>query len=156
MGPRAVALMDSATAMGFDWRPIPKFVDQSVLRERGIGGYGAARWNARRFVADSVQSGARLVTGTRAERVVTQGGTARRGRAGPRAIPHGGARRPGGARGGRPRLAGDPASQRYRRGGPGVLLRPGGIHHRHAFDGLDAGSSHRWWRLPTSTPRATC
>lgn len=77
MGPRAVVLMDSARALGFDWRPIPKFVDQFALRRDGLGGFAAARWTARRFVEQAVAGGATLLTGTRADRVLVERGTVR-------------------------------------------------------------------------------
>ena len=75
MGPRAALLMDSAQALGLDWRPIPKFVDQAVLRRDGLGSFGAARWTARSFVDDAVRAGARLLTGATALRVVSRSGS---------------------------------------------------------------------------------
>ena len=62
LGPRARRVLDSARDLGFDWQPLPKFVDQAVLRRDG---WAAARWTARRFVDDAVAAGARLVTGAR-------------------------------------------------------------------------------------------
>ncbi len=76
MGPRAGRLMDSAQALGLDWQPIPKFVDQDLLRREGLGAYGAARWTARSFVDDAVGAGARLVTRAAAVRVVVRSGAA--------------------------------------------------------------------------------
>src|SRR5207244_3788836 len=72
MGPRAVAIMDSARGLGFDWQPIPKFFDQAALRA-GTPGY-EARWNARHFVDEAVAGGARLLVGGRVERVLIEGG----------------------------------------------------------------------------------
>ncbi len=74
MGPRARLVMDSARDLGFDWQPLPKLVDQGVLRRDGLGAWGAARWNARRFVDDAVAAGARLVTGATVTRVGTRAG----------------------------------------------------------------------------------
>lgn len=74
MGPRARLVMDSARDLGFEWQPLPKFVDQGVLRRDGLGAWGAARWNARRFVDDAVAAGARLVTGATVTRVGTRAG----------------------------------------------------------------------------------
>ena len=51
LGPRARRVLDSARDLGFDWQPLPKFVDQAVLRRDG---WAAARWTARRFVDDAV------------------------------------------------------------------------------------------------------
>lgn len=76
MGPRAAMLMDSARALGFDWQPMPKFVDQLRLRREGLGAYGAARWNARSFVDDAVRAGARLLTGALVHRVLVRDGSA--------------------------------------------------------------------------------
>ena len=74
LGPRARRVLDSARALGFDWRPLPKFVDQEVLRREG---WGAARWTARRFVDDAVAAGARLVTGATVTEVDTRTGAVR-------------------------------------------------------------------------------
>ena len=71
LGPRARRVLDSARHLGFDWRPLPKFVDQSVLRRDG---WGAARWTARRFVDDAVAAGARIVTGATVTGIATRAG----------------------------------------------------------------------------------
>ncbi|WP_300012592.1 FAD-dependent oxidoreductase [Pseudonocardia sp.] len=76
MGPRATRLLDSARALGLDWQPVPKFVDQHRLRRDGLGAFGAARWTAREFVDDAIGAGARVVTGARAERVIVRSGMA--------------------------------------------------------------------------------
>lgn len=76
-GPRARLVLDGARALGLDWRPIPKFVDQSVLRREGLGAYAAARWTARSFVDEAVAAGATVVTGARVRRVVVRSGVAR-------------------------------------------------------------------------------
>jgi choline dehydrogenase-like flavoprotein len=82
LGPRARRVLDSARDLGFDWQPLPKFVDQAVLRRDG---WAAARFTARRFVDDAVAAGARLVTGATVTGVDTRAGAvcgvrARRGR----------------------------------------------------------------------------
>ena len=71
LGPRARRVLDSARHLGFDWRPLPKFVDQSVLRRDG---WGAARWTARQFVDDAVAAGARIVTGATVTGIATRAG----------------------------------------------------------------------------------
>ena len=76
LGPRAGRLLDTAQAMGLDWRPIPKFVDQHRLRRDGLGAWGAARWNARAFVEQARDAGARVLTGAEVTRVVTRAGAA--------------------------------------------------------------------------------
>ncbi len=75
-GPRANLVMDAARALGLDWRPLPKLVDQDALRRTGPAGWGAARWSARRFVDDAVAAGARLVTGAHVTRVLSASGVA--------------------------------------------------------------------------------
>jgi choline dehydrogenase-like flavoprotein len=64
-GPRAQILATAARSLGHDWRPVPKFVDAEVLRALGPGGYGAARWTARRFLADAATAGAVIRAGAR-------------------------------------------------------------------------------------------
>lgn len=76
MGPRAVRLLDSARALGFDWQPMPKFVDQERLRRDGLGAWGAAKWTARSFVQDAQRHGARLLTGATVHRVLVRDGAA--------------------------------------------------------------------------------
>lgn len=73
-GPRARAIGAAAVALGHDWRQVPKFVDQAKLAASGPAGYGAARWNSRRFLADAVAAGAVVRSGSRVHRVLVEAG----------------------------------------------------------------------------------
>ena len=73
-GPRARILAEAALALGHDWRPVPKFVDQAKLAASGPAGYGAARWNARRFLDDAVAAGAVVRGGSNVARVLVASG----------------------------------------------------------------------------------
>jgi choline dehydrogenase-like flavoprotein len=75
-GPRARIIGAAALELGHDWRQVPKFVDQAALAATGPSGYGAARWNARRFVADAAEAGAVVAPQARVERVLVSGGRA--------------------------------------------------------------------------------
>ena len=80
MGPSARRVMDSATELGYDWKPIPKYFDQDRLGGAPMGSYGVptyeAKWNARMFVDEAVSLGATLVTRARARRVLIEDGVA--------------------------------------------------------------------------------
>ncbi len=69
MGPSARRVMDSATQLGYDWKPVPKYFDQQRLGGAPMGSYGApvyeAKWNARMFVDEAISAGATLVTGVK-------------------------------------------------------------------------------------------
>lgn len=73
-GPRATLLADTARALGHDWRPVPKFVDQAALAATGHAGYGAARWTARRFITEAVTAGAEVRTGALVDQIVVRDG----------------------------------------------------------------------------------
>ncbi len=81
LGPSARRVMDSATELGYDWKPIPKYFDQARLGGAPMGSYGApvyqAKWNARMFVDEATSLGATLVTGARARRVLIEDGVAK-------------------------------------------------------------------------------
>jgi choline dehydrogenase-like flavoprotein len=81
LGPSARRVMDSATELGYDWKPIPKYFDQQRLGGAPMGSYGApvyqAKWNARMFVDEAVSRGATLVTSARARRVLIENGVAK-------------------------------------------------------------------------------
>ena len=71
--PSSLKLRESAAAMGFEPYTRRMLVDQDVCRS----GYSYdARWTARSFVEDAVQSGATLVNGATAGRVLTDEGRA--------------------------------------------------------------------------------
>lgn len=80
MGPRAHRIADAASSEGYDWRPIPKYLDPDRLGGPPLGSYAApgydAKWNARRFADQAVEAGATLITGATVDRVVVESGTA--------------------------------------------------------------------------------
>ena len=156
LGPRARRVLDSARDLGFDWQPLPKFVDQAVLRRDG---WAAARWTARRFVDDAVAAGARLVTGAAVTRVETRAGAvcgvqARVGRQTVRIATATVVLAAGGL--GTPMILRSSGIARARRT---VLLRPGARRERHgrrARRGLRAADARRSRparrRLPAHRP----
>lgn len=79
-GPRAQLIADAARSEGYDWRPIPKYLDPNQLAGPPLGSYAApryaAKWNARKYVDQAVGAGATLLTGATVERVVVESGTA--------------------------------------------------------------------------------
>jgi choline dehydrogenase-like flavoprotein len=81
MGSSARRVMDAATELGYDWKPIPKYFDQQRLGGAPMGSYGApsyqAKWNARMFVDEATSLGATLVTSARARRVLIEDGVAK-------------------------------------------------------------------------------
>ncbi|MBX5481986.1 MAG: GMC family oxidoreductase [Myxococcaceae bacterium] len=81
LGPAARRILQSAADLGFDWRPLPKFLNQSRLGGRLMGTYGAptydAKWTARVFVSEAVARGATLITHARVRRVFKKRHTAR-------------------------------------------------------------------------------
>ena len=78
--PMAGRIMEAATGLGFDWRPLDKLIDQHRWRPgQPFGYYGDphhAKWTARAFVDEAVASGATLVNHARVTRVLVSDGTA--------------------------------------------------------------------------------
>ena len=80
MGPRASRVAESAAARGYDWQPIPKYLDASRLGGPPMGSYAApnyeAKWNARKSVDQAVSAGASILTGALVQRVLVDAGSA--------------------------------------------------------------------------------
>jgi choline dehydrogenase-like flavoprotein len=80
MGPMARRIMHSARDLGYDWRKLPKFIDQDKCRPNCFRcNYGCpegAKWSGRMFVEEARQQGARMITGARVERVLVENGKA--------------------------------------------------------------------------------
>jgi len=74
IGPRARILAEAARKLGHDWQSVSKFVDAEALRATGPGGYGAARWTARRFLDDAVAAGATVRTGALVDHLMVRQG----------------------------------------------------------------------------------
>jgi len=80
IGPGARRIMDAANRLGIDWRPFDKFVDfDKCVPGCGdcmLGCKRGAKWTARRFIEAARGDGCALVTGFRAEAVLTRQGHA--------------------------------------------------------------------------------
>lgn len=80
MGPMARRIMQSARDLGYDWRKLPKFINQDKCRPDCFRcNYGCpegAKWSSRMFVDESRQDGARLINDARVERVLVENGRA--------------------------------------------------------------------------------
>lgn len=73
IGPRARALTESAAALGYDWKKIPKFVEaQNCRTDCGSCMFGCphkAKWHARDWVEDAREKGLTVMTNTRCVQV---------------------------------------------------------------------------------------
>lgn len=71
IGPAAQKIWESAVDLGFAWRKLDKFIYQDLCAP----GYfpAEAQWNATRYVAEAIESGAVLQTGSEVTRVIVNG-----------------------------------------------------------------------------------
>ena len=80
LGPMASRIMDSARDLGYDWKPLPKFVYQDKCRtdcdKCTLGCPYGAKWNARMYVDQAIEDGATLIDHAKVKRVITEGNTA--------------------------------------------------------------------------------
>ena len=80
MGPMSRRIMGSARALGLDWNPLDKLIDQQHCRtECWRCGYGCpygAKWTTRLYVEDAVAHGAVLRADARVHRVLVRDGAA--------------------------------------------------------------------------------
>ncbi|MFH1092097.1 MAG: GMC family oxidoreductase [Pseudomonadota bacterium] len=80
MGPMARRLMASGRDLGYDWRPLSKFIFQDKCRPRcgkcSLGCPFGAKWTARLFVEEALERGAVLISGAKVRRVILEGKTA--------------------------------------------------------------------------------
>jgi choline dehydrogenase-like flavoprotein len=77
--PSTRRLHDAFRAKGFDPQPLPKLGNYELCRCCGrciLGCPYGVKWDSRRFLADAVQKGARLVTRCKVERLETRRGLA--------------------------------------------------------------------------------
>lgn len=76
IGPMARRIMESAGELGYDWKPLPKFVYQERCQPNcwrcNYGCPFGAKWNARMFVNQAIDQGATLTTGAKVERVLLE------------------------------------------------------------------------------------
>jgi choline dehydrogenase-like flavoprotein len=73
------SLFEICREMGLSPSPMPKMIDTRRCRHCGrcvLGCPTGAKWDSRRFLADALRGGVRLLPRTRAERVVVAGGRA--------------------------------------------------------------------------------
>lgn len=76
IGPMANRIMDSARGLGYDWQPLPKFIDQQRCQPNcwrcNYGCPFGAKWNARMFVHEAIDQNAELVPHARVGRVLVE------------------------------------------------------------------------------------
>ena len=80
LGPGVRQMMESARALGMDWKPVDKFIrSEKCLPNCGkcsLGCTTGAKWTAREFIDEARQKGAELLTQTKVAKVITEGGKA--------------------------------------------------------------------------------
>lgn len=78
IGEGAKAIMKAARDEGFDWRPLPHFIDWDKCgarcRKLFAGSGKGAKWTARDYVEEALGAGARLKTRMAVEQVLSEGG----------------------------------------------------------------------------------
>ena len=77
MGDRTRILMEAAEELGYDARPMPKFVDFSRCKKCGMCVTGCpygAKWTAQNFLAEARKAGARILTESHVEHVLHSNG----------------------------------------------------------------------------------
>ena len=77
MGPRTRLLMKASEEVGYDMRPMPKFIDFKRCVGCGrcaIGCVSGAKWTSRNYVGDALRNGAKLETKHRVLEVLHRGG----------------------------------------------------------------------------------
>lgn len=80
MGPMASRIMDSAQDLGYNWQKLDKFMYQDKWRrEYPFGHFGdphGVKWSARMYIEEALNNDAKLITGARVTRVITENNTA--------------------------------------------------------------------------------
>lgn len=80
LGPGVRQMMESAQALGVDWKPCEKLIrSEKCVPNCGkcaLGCTTGAKWNAREYIEESKQEGAELLTRTSVRRVITENGKA--------------------------------------------------------------------------------
>jgi len=80
MGPGARRMMESALDLGYDWKPLNKFIFQDKCRpgcaKCTYGCPYGAKWTARNYVEEATTGGAELVNGAKVQRVIMENGKA--------------------------------------------------------------------------------
>jgi choline dehydrogenase-like flavoprotein len=76
MGERTKLLMKTSQELGYDWKPMPKYIDFTKCRGCGncmLGCIYGAKWTSRNYIGDSYKYGAKLLTNHFVEKVLTHG-----------------------------------------------------------------------------------
>ncbi|MCP4690404.1 MAG: GMC family oxidoreductase [Desulfobacterales bacterium] len=78
--PMARKIMESARALGYDWKKLDKFIDQDNWRP-GMpfpyyGQQDGVKWSAKSYVDEAVRNGSTLQADAKVEKVITKGGKA--------------------------------------------------------------------------------
>jgi choline dehydrogenase-like flavoprotein len=76
MGERTKLLMKASQELGYDCRPMPKYIDFTKCKGCGncvLGCIYGAKWTSRNYIGDSYKNGAKLLTNHHVEMVLTQG-----------------------------------------------------------------------------------
>lgn len=80
LGPGVRQLMESAQALGMDWKPADKFIrsDKCIpgCGKCSLGCTTGAKWTAREFIEEARKKGAELLTRTKVSKVITESGKA--------------------------------------------------------------------------------
>lgn len=81
-GAASTRIAEAASELGMHWSPQDKFMRPATVRFHCsarcmLGCRCGAKWNASEFVDDAVEAGARVWTGARVDRVLTEGGAVR-------------------------------------------------------------------------------
>jgi len=80
MGPAAARILESAQALGYPWRRLPKLVYQERCRpgcnKCTMGCPYGAKWTARNYIDEALRNGSSLMTGVHVNRVATHAGSA--------------------------------------------------------------------------------
>ncbi len=82
LGKASRRVMEAAQGLGYDWQPLPKFMDPS--RSRGfdcgakcmLGCRCGAKWTANEYIEDAVSAGCRLMTRARVDEIIVEDGQA--------------------------------------------------------------------------------
>jgi choline dehydrogenase-like flavoprotein len=80
LGEGAKRIMSAAHHEGFDWHPLPHFIEwdkcEKDCRKLFAGSAKGAKWTAREYIEEAVGAGARLEARMRVDQVLSEGGRA--------------------------------------------------------------------------------
>lgn len=79
LGPGSRRIMDAANRLGFEMRPMPKYINFKKCTSCGacvLGCRTGAKWSALSFIKEAELNGAKVLTGTDVSSVIVRGGKA--------------------------------------------------------------------------------